>query len=146
MKWGGGKIILGKKICAKDNCAFEVYGDGKIKIGDNCFFNYNCIVACHDYIEIGDNTSFGPGCVVYDHDHDFRAFGGKKSKHYITSPIVIGKNVWIGANCTILKGTIIGDNSVIAAGTVLTKAVPENTIVYQEKRNILKAYKPNLGE
>lgn len=142
----GGGIKLGNKVCIRDNCALETHANGKIIIGNNCFFNYNCIIASHECIDIGDNTSFGPGCVIYDHDHDFRAPGGKKSKLYKSKPIVIGKNVWVGANCTILKGTVIGDNSVIAAGTVLTKSVPKNTIVLQEKMTTFRTYIPDLGE
>lgn len=141
----GGKLELGKKVCTKRNCSFAVYGNSKLVVEDGCFFNNNCMIACHDYIRIGEGTSFGPACIVYDHDHDFRAVGGKKSNKYKMAPIIIGKNVWIGANCTILKGVEIGDNVVIAAGTVITKSIPKNAIVYQKKSTIIKKYIPNLG-
>lgn len=50
-------------------------------------------------------------------------------KHTYSAPIILGKNVWVGSNATILQGVTVGDNAVIAAGAVVTKDVPENTVV-----------------
>jgi acetyltransferase-like isoleucine patch superfamily enzyme len=54
------------------------------------------------------------------------------------APIQIGNNVWIGANCVILKGVNIGDSAVIAAGSVVTKDVPADTVYYEKRIPILK--------
>ena len=128
-----GKIIIGKKLQTRRNVEFNVNKGGTIQIGDNCFFNNNCIVASHENVTIGNNCSFGPNVLIYDHDHDFRAPNGKSEGKYKTSPIIIGNNVWIGANVVILQGTKIGDNSVVAAGTILKTEVEENTLIYMKK-------------
>ena len=103
-------------------------------IGAGVKINYNCIFVCRDKIEIGEGVEFGPNVLVYDHDHDFRAEGGIKSKKYKTTPVVIGKNVWIGANTIILRGTTIGDNAVIAAGSIVKDNVPVNTLFVQKQK------------
>jgi acetyltransferase-like isoleucine patch superfamily enzyme len=79
-------------------------------------------------LKIGNKTVIAPGVRIIDHDHDtspknrrYNVFPGKK--------IIIGSNVWIGYDATILKGVEIGDGAIIAAGSVITKSVASNTIV-----------------
>ncbi len=114
---------------------------GKIKIGNNVFFNSNCIIASHQEINIGDDTSFGPNVVIFDHDHDYKNIHGKKSGKYKKDSIKIGKNVWVGANSIILRGVRIGDNAVIAAGTTVREDIDKNVIYYSKVNNIQKEYK-----
>ena len=108
---------------------FSVICDGKMSIGHNCFFNRNVSITCLEQIKIGNYVTVANNVVIVDHDHDFR----KGRNNYKTAPVVIEDNVWIGANCVILKGVHIGENAVIAAGSVVFKDVPENT-VYVQKR------------
>ena len=121
----GGAIKIGRKAAVRKNTEIAV-NQGIISVGDGCFINRNCMIVAHEKIEIGNGTTIGPNVCIYDHDHDSK--GGYKSK-----PIVIGKNVWIGAGCILLKGITIGDNSVIGAGTVVTKEVPSNCILIEKK-------------
>lgn len=137
---GQGKIILGKQISTRRNVEFNSNQGGIINIGNHTFFNNNCILASHEKIEIGEDCSFGPNVVVYDHDHDFKIHGGKKLEKYKTSPIKIGNNVWIGANVIILRGVTIGDNSVIAAGTIVREDVRKNVIYHSKIDNSQKEY------
>lgn len=124
-----GRIKIGKKTAIRPNTELAAT-QGSILIGNSCFINRNCMLVAHEKIEIGDGTTIGPNVSIYDHDHD--GSGGYRSK-----PIVIGKNVWIGAGCIILKGTRVEDNSVIAAGTIVTKNVPANATVYQTRTTIV---------
>ena len=100
---------------------------GCIKIGNNCNFNRNISIVAHKMITIGDNCNFGPGVIIYDHDHKFNENG--LCPGYNISEVVIGNNCWIGANSIILRGTHIGDNTVIGAGSVVSGNVPDNTLV-----------------
>lgn len=75
----------------------------------------------------------GPNVLIYDHDHDYKAEGGVFSLKYKTSPVTIGNNVWIGANCVILRGTSIGDNCVIGGGCVLKGEYPSNSVIVQKR-------------
>lgn len=109
--------------------------NAQLTIGNHCFFNINCSITCMNKIKIGDNCKFGNNVVIVDHNHNF--MGG--SEEFVGSEIIIGNNVWIGANCTILMGTHIEDNIVIAAGSVVKGYIPSNTLFYQKRENVFKS-------
>ncbi|WP_158232647.1 acyltransferase [Sporosarcina sp. P26b] len=137
---GKGKVILKKKVGTRRNVELAVDTMGVISIGKSCFFNNNCMVVAHEKILIGDYCSFGPNVLIYDHDHDFRAYNGIKSGHFKTSTIEIGNNVWVGANSIILRGSKIGDNCVIAAGSVIKGEYKSNSIVLNEREERVVEY------
>lgn len=120
-----GKLTLTGRLHTENNTLLSV-GNGTLKIG-RVFINRNCMIVSRERIEIGDGTTIGPNTVIYDHDHGLSDYG-KLS----TCPVIVGKNVWIGAGCIILKGVHIGDGAVIAAGTTITKDVKANTIVMHD--------------
>ena len=124
---------------ARNNVSFRIYDGGKIIIGDNCFFNDGCSVNCQQKIIIGENVMFGQNVMLFDHDHDYR----KDIKDFIKKPIKIGDNVWIGANSIILKGVTIGNNSVIAAGTIVREDISSNVLYYQEREYKTRAIVKN---
>lgn len=97
-----------------------------ITVGKNVFINSGCKFQDQGGITIGDGSLIGHNVVLCTLNHDFDP---KKRGTTIPSPIRIGKNVWIGANVTVVPGITIGDNSIIAAGAVVTKNVEANTIV-----------------
>ena len=99
-------------------------------IGEHCFFNVGCSVTCIESVTIGNGCTFGNNVVIVDHDHDFR---NENRGCFVASPVSIGKNVWIGANTVILRGTKIGDNCVIGAGSVVKGDIPANSIVVQKR-------------
>lgn len=96
------------------------------KVEDNVFINAGCQFQDQGGITIGEGALIGHNVVLATLNHDLNP---SRRQICIPSPIKIGKNVWIGSNSTILPGVDIGDNSVIAAGAVVTKDVPANTIV-----------------
>ena len=121
-------IFIGDGFHCKRNVTIHSFGLGQIKIGNNVFVNENCMLVACDNISIGNNVTIGPHTVIYDHDHGF-----KSSDDYISERIEIEDNVWIGAGCIILKGVSIGHDSIVAAGTVLTKSIPPKTMVRNSK-------------
>lgn len=135
-----GKLSLGKKIQVRSGSKIAIRKNGVVCIGDNSFLNYRCMVICHEKIIIGNGVQFGPNVLVYDHDHDFRAADGLKALKYNTSPVKIGNNVWVGANSVILRGTVIGDNCVIGAGTVVKGNYPDNSVIIQDKKTKIISY------
>ena len=128
----GSKIKFDGSIRARKNFSIRAYNKGTVKIGDGTFFNDNCSINCQYDISIGKNCFFGPNVQIIDNDHDYK--GNKEN--YIIDRVCIGNNVWIGANCIILKGVEIGDNAVIAAGSIITKDVDANKIVYNKLNRI----------
>jgi len=116
-----------------------------IKIGENVSFGGNVLLYANASIEIGENTMVAYHVIFHTstHDYDDHPMWSKR----IDRPIKVGKHVWIGTGAIILPGVIIGDYSVIAAGSVVTSKIPEGAIVggnpariikYRDKKNYLK--------
>lgn len=129
----GGVLHLGKKVRAHTGCKLKVRTGATLTIGNNVRINYNCMIFCRASISIGDGCEFGPNVLIYDHDHDFRCKEGIKSGKYLTAPVSIGKNVWIGANTVILRGTTIGDNAVIGAGSIVKGDITPGVVFIQKR-------------
>lgn len=129
---GGGKIVLGRHIHANRNTVLEADG-GALKIGEGCFFNNGCMAVSHESITIGAYSCFGPNVLIYDHDHAAAAGQSLHDSGYKTAPVTIGSNVWIGANCVILRGTVIGDDCVIGAGSVIKGNYESGSVVIQKR-------------
>ena len=129
----GAKLSIGKRFKMRDGAKIRVRKGAICRIGRNVSVNSNNMIACHESIIIGDNCQFSPNVQIYDHDHDFRSESGIGAMKYKTSPVKIGNNVWIGANTVILRGTEIGDNCVIGAGSVIKGTFPTNSIIVQKR-------------
>ncbi len=110
------------------------YGQN-IKVGKNVFINSGCCFQDQGGIEIGDNVLVGQQVVIATLNHDLAP---QKRGNMLPAPVKIGNGVWIGAHATILSGVTVGDGAVIAAGAVVTKDVPENTVVGGVPARILK--------
>lgn len=97
-----------------------------ITVGENVFINACCHFQDHGGVTLGDGCQIGHNVVFATLNH-----GLSPEKRPITypAPIVLEKNVWVGSNATILQGVTIGENAVVAAGAVVTRDVPANTIV-----------------
>lgn len=97
-----------------------------IHIGRDVFINAGCHFQDQGGITIGDGTMIGHNVVLATLNH---GLSPKDRRTVIPEPIVIGKNVWIGANATILPGVTIGDHAVVAAGAVVSGDIPANVVV-----------------
>lgn len=102
----------------------------EITIGKWVYININTIIiADKTAITIGDYTLIGPNFICFDSNfHSLHPAKGLSS-YYRCKPVNIGRNVFVGANVTILQGVNIGDNSVIGSGLVINKSVSKNVIV-----------------
>ncbi|MEK3748562.1 sugar O-acetyltransferase [Paenibacillus sp. FSL E2-8871] len=135
--------LTGNKVDSSFMCFPPFYTDfGKnITVGKNVFFNTGCSFQDRGGINIGDGTMIGMNVTIATLNH-----GLPLETRNVTypSPVIIGDNVWIGSNATILPGVTIGDNSVVAAGAVVTKDVPANTVVAGVPAKELKKIINNL--
>lgn len=107
-----------------------------IHVGDNFYSGYNCTILDMAEVRIGDNCMLAPNVSIYTAGHHLTAKDRNKTGYAI--PITIGNNVWIGGSSVILPGVKIGDNSVIAGGSVVTKDVPSNVVVGGNPAKIIK--------
>lgn len=131
-----GKII-GQKLDESVWIIPPFYVDfGKnIRVGKNFFMNQACTFMDRGGITIGDDVFIAPKVCLTTINHDFDPYNRRAT---FCKPIVIGNRVWIGINVTICPGVTIGDNAIIAAGSVVTKDVPENAIVGGNPAKVLK--------
>ena len=101
-----------------------------ITVGENVFINACCHFQDHGGVAIGDGCQIGHNVVFATLPED--------RKHTYPAPIVLGNNVWVGSNSTILQGVTIGDNAVVAAGAVVNGNVPDNVVVGGVPARIIK--------
>lgn len=129
--------LIGKKI---DETFFVIppfytdFGEN-ISIGKNVFVNHACTFMDRGGITLEDNVLIGPKVNLITTNHPINP---AKRRATISKPILIKKGAWIGVGATILPGVTIGENSIVAAGSVVSKDVPDNVIVGGIPAKILK--------
>ncbi|MBT2642198.1 acyltransferase [Bacillus sp. ISL-41] len=134
------RVSIGEFVFIRKNASIRIDFDGVLDIGKNVFINDNCNINCVNRITIGKNTKIAPNVCINDHDHNYK----KDSKdHLIRGEVTIGENVWIGSNVVILRDTKIGDNVVVAAGSVVKGNVPSNTIYMSKRETEVRPFKNN---
>jgi maltose O-acetyltransferase len=101
---------------------------GRLEIGDQTFINRECFFDLSAKVTIGKRVSVGPRTVFLTTGHEIGS-SRNRAGPLVPREIVIGDGVWIGAHCTILPGVRIGDGVVVAAGSVITRDVPDNALV-----------------
>lgn len=129
--------IIGQKIDESTTIftPFHTNFGRHIQIGKNVFINHACTFLDLGGITIEDDVLIGPKVSIITENHPVNPNERKMLDH---RGVIIKRNAWIGANATILPGLVIGENSVVAAGAVVTKDVPPNTIVAGVPAKIIK--------
>lgn len=97
----------------------------RVTFGKNVFINHSAIFSASGGIDIEDDVMLAPGVKIATINHDFN----DRHRIYTYGKVVIKRNAWIGMGATICPGVTIGENSVVAAGAVVTKDVADNTVV-----------------
>lgn len=98
-----------------------------IEVGNNCLFNYNCTVLDVGKVRLGDNCLLGPNVSIYTAGHSLHP-AVRNTFYAYASDVWIGDNVWIGGSSVICPGVKIGSNTVIGAGSVVTRDIPSWTL------------------
>lgn len=123
--------INGNPIGCYEKCTFYVYSGCSLIIGDNVGLS-QCALISYNKVIIGDNVKIGGGSLIFTTDFHSIDPTTRASiedlKHRKCAPVIIEDNAFIGARSLILKGVTIGKNSIVAAGSVVTKSVPDNEI------------------
>lgn len=106
--------------------------------GKGVYCNFNLTLVDDAMITIGDDTMIGPNVTIVTASHPIEPRQRRKKLQY-NQPVKIGKNVWLGANVTILNGVSIGDNSVIGAGSLVTRDIPTNVLAYGSPCRVIRS-------
>jgi acetyltransferase-like isoleucine patch superfamily enzyme len=116
---------------------FYATGGADIRIGRNVFVNQNCTFYDLGGLDIADDVMIGPNVSLITSGHPVEP--SRRRAFTIAQPIVIERNVWIGAGATIIGGVTVGENSVVAAGSVVTRSVPPNTLVGGNPARVIRS-------
>jgi acetyltransferase-like isoleucine patch superfamily enzyme len=131
--------LIGKKVDDGFSLIppFYTTGGEDIRMGRNVFINQNCTMYDLGGIDIGDDVMIGPNVSIITSSHPI----DPTQRHAVTvgKPIVIERNVWIAAGATIIGGVTVGENSVVAAGSVVTRDVPPNTLVGGNPARVIRS-------
>ena len=125
-----------------ENCYIEPpfhanWGGRHVHFGKNVYANFGLTLVDDTHIYVGDGTMFGPNCVIATAGHPIDAQLRERQLQY-NIPVHIGKNCWLGAGVLVMPGVTIGDNSVIGAGSVVTKDIPANVIAVGNPCRVLR--------
>ena len=118
------KELLGKSENAFINPPFYCDYGTKIEVGKNFFANYNCTIIDVAKVRIGDNCQLAPNVAIYTAGHPVHP-DTRNTLYEYGIEVTIGDNVWIGGNTVICPGVHIGSNTVIGAGSVVTRDIPD---------------------
>jgi acetyltransferase-like isoleucine patch superfamily enzyme len=147
-------VIIGKHVSCYAGCSFSIGENGQCTIGDFTLLN-GALIMAEEKIDIGSHCLISWNVGIADSDFhpldpaqrlvDAQAlapyFKDRPARPKLrTAPVKIADNVWIGMNAVILKGVTVDENSVIAAGSVVTKSVPPNTVVAGNPAVVVKQF------
>ena len=156
-----GRVLGGKYVHIADNVEIEknwiiaVYPEfgGKenpvkneqekgVWLGKGGSYNRNLTIYCADSVKIGKNVLFGSHVLVSDNDHGMNADSETPYKYQVleTAPVEIGDNCWIAEDVKILKGTTIGKNSIVAAGSIVKGVYPEYSMLAGIPAKVIKTW------
>lgn len=128
-------------------CTLTAADGGHIRIADNVGMSQTALCAVGADITIGEHTLLGGGVKIYSSDfhslnyHDRRDYKIADKENRRCAPVVIGSDCFIGAGCIILKGVTIGDRTIIAAGSVVTKSIPADCIAGGNPARVIRQIK-----
>jgi galactoside O-acetyltransferase len=108
-----------------------------VHFGKGVYANFNLTMVDDTHIYVGDYTMFGPNVTVATAGHPINPELRSKAYQY-NMPVHIGKNCWLGAGVVVLPGVTIGDNTVIGAGSIVTKDIPSNVVAVGNPCKVLR--------
>ena len=131
-----GNLEVGKNSEIHPTVSFRF--ENNIVIGDDVVLDSNCCLWASENSEIvlGNRVGVGPGTVIVSSNHSFAPGSSYTDQPLKEKNIEIGDDVWIGANCSILGGASVGSGSIIGAGCVVYRSIPENSVVVGGSRKL----------
>jgi acetyltransferase-like isoleucine patch superfamily enzyme len=123
-----GELCIGVGVTLADGCALEVGPGGRLVIGDHVFIGRHTVIRASELVEIGDRTLVAEHCTIRDQDHQVdpdQRLGEMESR---CTPVHLASNVWLGAGVRVLRGSAIGEGSVVAANAVVRGEIPARVV------------------
>lgn len=136
-------VVVGAIAKIDDGVCFKVEGpyspEKRIHIGDGVWIGAGCEFNIQHGIQVGEGSLIAAGCRFIDNNHGVQGGLPIRSQKNTSAPIHIGKNCWLGANVILLEGVALGDGVIVGAGAVVTRDVPEQTVVAGVPARVLRS-------
>ena len=135
-----GEIVIGDKFRFFSNTVTSemvAYSGGRLEIGSGVFINYGASLSAHQLVSIGDGCQLGSYACLMDNDYHRVE---DRTKPGESKPIILGRNVWLGVRVIVLKGATIGENTVIGAGSVVTRDIPANCLAAGMPAKVIRTF------
>jgi len=126
---GTGNVSWGEHCRFGKDVVLETQNDGVIELGDHVRINQGSILVAHDKVTIGNDCLIGEYCSIRDANHNFILDEKVRTQPHSHAPIIVGTDCWIGRGSVVLKGVTLLKGCVIGANSVVTKNIPEYTVV-----------------
>lgn len=123
--------------CYVESPFYANFGGRHVHFGRNVYANFNLTLVDDTHIYVGDNTMIGPNVTIATAGHPIDPELRRRGLQY-NMPVRIGSNCWLGAGVIVLPGVIVGDNTVIGAGSVVTKDIPANVVAVGNPCRVLR--------
>ncbi len=142
-EWEKRAALLSEMFCEiGEGCYIEPplhanWGGHHVKFGKGVYANFNLTLVDDTYITVGDYTMFAPNVTVATAGHPINPALRRRALQY-NMPVTIGKNCWIGAGALIMPGVSIGDDTVIGAGSVVTRDIPSGVVAYGNPCRVIR--------
>jgi len=132
-------VKIGSRFHAEAGVYLKVVSDeASLEFGDHVFVGRGTEFDVMGEVSVGDHTVIAPGCFITDHNHGTSPTLGIDQQACIAGPVIIGSDVWLGANVVVLPGVSIGDGAVVGANAVVTHNVPSMAIVVGVPAGLLR--------
>jgi maltose O-acetyltransferase len=114
----------------------------RLHIGESCWFNAGCNLDLSAPITIGNRVSFGHEVLLMTSTHEIGS-SARRAGAFVAQPVRIGDGAWLGSRCTILPGITVSEGAVVAAGAIVTKDVPQNTVAAGIPAKVIRNLQPS---
>ncbi len=138
-----GEIVIGDRLLLFSHTVtseMAAQPGGRIEIGSRVFINYGASISAHQLVRIGDGCQIGSYANFMDNDYHQVE---DRSKPGLSAPIILERNVWLGVRVVVLKGVTIGENSVVGAGSVVTRDIPANCLAAGMPARVIRQFEVN---
>lgn len=141
--FGAKYVYIGNNVIIKENVSFHVTG-GELKIEDGVSLGKGCDIGCDNKIIIKKNVLFGPYVHISDRDHGYQDINLPiiSQGSYSKGPVIINEGCWFGFRSQVMSNVTIGRNCIIGAGCIVTKDIPDYSVVIGNPCRIVKQYNP----
>ena len=136
-----GSLIIGQRASLVSGAIpiqLRIERDGKLEIGARTFMNYGCSIEATKLVRIGPNCKIGMEVLMMDNDFH-QVDPVERGIRPPSAPIILEENVWLGARVIVLSGVTIGANSVVAAGSVVTRDIPPRSVAAGQPARVIRS-------